>query len=155
MESIFAGFATAIGPLMALGPLLTITMLSVLISLFFAALYKFLVPREKAAALKKELQEIREKMAAAKKAKDEKEMKALMGRSLAASNAQMMMNMKPLMASMILVFVALPWFSWAYPNVRFELPFKLLVWDHVSWLGLYIIASLPATFIFRKLLGVD
>lgn len=151
----FAGFAVAIGPLMSLGPLATITVLSALISFGFAALYKFAVPREKALALKSEMQELRDQMKEAKKAKDEKTMKHLMERSLKASNQQMMLNMKPLLISMVLVFATLPWFAWAYPTAKFQLPFQFLFWNDVGWLGLYIIVSIPATVIFRKLLGVD
>lgn len=155
-EQLYLFFDFLFKPLMTFGPLWAILGVSVIVSFIFSLTYKLLIDQDKMKFIKSELENLREKMNKAKKNNKEKELKDLYTKSLAISNKQMMLTMKPMMVSMIFIFILLPWLKYAYPEVLFKMPFYLPMFGAtIGWLGLYIIVSLPTTFIFRKLLGVE
>ncbi len=229
MEILFNIIETACAPLIAMGPLYAIAGISTFISFLLSISYKLLVNRNKVKYVRTELKELKTKMNAAKKKGKEKELKTLFDKSLKLNNEQLMLNMKPLMASMVLITLFLPWLGHAYGDItapiennrgiytyektqenftitensdmvitfenndlkqakngdeikigdrthnieiekkdgkinavkftgfRSDLPFTLPIFNKntVGWLGLYIIISMPTTFIFRKMLNVD
>jgi len=136
--------------------LFSIVGLSLAVSFGLALVYRFMVDQDRMREIKAEMASIRKKMSEAKKAKNEKEMKELMEKSLKMGNQQMKMNMKPLIVSMVIAFAVLPVLPILAQGALFKLPFWMpILGPDVGWLGLYIIISLPSTIFFRKLLGVD
>lgn len=227
-EILFNVIKTTYTPFVEMGPLYAIAAVSITISLILAFAYKFLANQSKIKYARTELKELKTKMDAAKKKGNQKEMQKLFEKSLQLNNEQLMLNMKPLLASMVLIALFLPWLAYAYGEVKapvidnkgtyiydktnesfiitqnsepvitfdntaiktvkngdkiqigarthkvvieqsdnkvnavkFEgyvanLPFTLPIFGStVGWLGLYIIISMPATFLFRKMLKVD
>ncbi len=216
-------FNFVFGPFVKLGPLYSISGISIIISFIFSALYLVLVNQETMKRIKSEQKEMQQKMKNAQKSKDDKALKDLFSTSMQLNNRMMMLTIKPMIASMLVFFIMIPWLSGTYgditvkleddkgalkyvgatvinenvtvsdsgaitigsktytagdkielaektwaaqynkdksqivlQNVRFKLPFSFpLVGTEVGWLGIYIIISLPATMLFRKLLGVD
>ncbi|MFH1431784.1 MAG: EMC3/TMCO1 family protein [archaeon] len=228
VEILYNAIEAIFAPLIKMGPIYAITGISTVISLLLSIAYKFLVNQSKVKYIRAELKELKTKMNAAKKKGSEKELKSLFDKSLKLNNQQLMLNMKPLMASMVLITLFLPWLGYAYgdinvpiennrgtytydktpenfmitensaPTITFEnsalnpakdgdeiriadrtykidiekkddkisnvkftgfradLPFKLPIFGNiVGWLGLYIIISMPTTFLFRKILNVE
>lgn len=161
-EIIFGGISVAFGPIIALGPLMAITIITLLESLLITLIYKWMIPRGKMQAIKEEMTELRKKIKAAQKEKKDKEMKEHMDRSLKLSREQMSLTMKPMLVSMVPVLIILPWLGWEFSMARygaetlFALPFWMpLLGPDISWFGLFLILTLPASMVFRKLLGVD
>ncbi len=229
MQILFNTIETLGAPLIAMGPIYAIATISIFISFLLSISYKLLVNQNKVKYIRTELKELKTKMNAAKKKGKEKELKTLFDKSLKLNNQQLMLNMKPLMTSMILISLFLPWLSHAYGDIntklednkgiyeykditesftiaqnteatitfenpdigtmkegaeinigerthiieikkkdekinkvifkgfRANLPFTLPIFnkDTVGWLGLYIIISMPTTFLFRKILNVQ
>lgn len=216
-------FNFVFSPLVKLGPLYAIAGISLAISFVFSALYLVLVNQETMKRIKSEQKDMQQKMKNAQKSKDDKALKDLFSTSMQLQNRMMMLTIKPMIASMLVFFIMVPWLSGTYgditvkltdgrgeltyqnlsekvvvsgnekdtlvsigekgyasgdkaelagktwtvqyskdksnvvlQNMRFKLPFSFpLVGTEVGWLGIYIIISLPATMLFRKLLGVD
>ena len=229
MQILYNIIETVCAPFIAMGPIYAIAAISTFISLLLSISYKLLVNQNKVKYIRTELKELKTKMNAAKKKGKEKELKTLFDKSLKLNNQQLMLNMKPLMASMVLITLFLPWLSHAYGDisanlednkgiytykdikenftiaqnteatitfenpelgalkdgaeinigdrthiieiekkddkinsVKFkgftaDLPFTLPIFNKntVGWLGLYIIISMPTTFLFRKILNVQ
>ena len=140
-----------------------VTIWSIAISIVIAVLYRIFIPKARAAENKRDLKEVREKTKAAQKSGDQKELKALMEKSLRLSNQQMMMQIKPMIASLVIVAIVLPVMSNLFGGIIFNLPFGIplvnttwFIFDgKVGWLGLYVIISFPVIFISRKLMGLD
>ncbi|RLG15648.1 MAG: hypothetical protein DRN71_00830 [Candidatus Nanohalarchaeota archaeon] len=229
MQILFNTIETLGAPLIAMGPIYAIATISIFISFLLSISYKLLVNQNKVKYIRTELKELKTKMNAAKKKGKEKELKTLFDKSLKLNNQQLMLNMKPLIASMVLISLFLPWLSHAYGDInaklednkgiyeykdikenftitqnteatitfenpkldtvedgaeikigdrthiieikkkdekinsvkfkgfRANLPFTLPIFNKntVGWLGLYIIISMPTTFLFRKILNVQ
>ncbi len=227
MEILYNFIEMSCAPLIAIGPIYAIAGISMFISFLLSISYKLFVNQNKVKYIRTELKELKTKMNAAKKKGKEKELKTLFDKSLKLNNEQLMLNMKPLLASMVLITLFLPWLGHAYGDVnaaiedgkgtyaydnieevftitdgddpivtfektelgtlengdevvigerahkieiekkdekinkvkfmsfRADLPFSLPIFGNtVGWLGLYIIISMPATFLFRKMLNV-
>ncbi len=223
-------------PLMAGGPLFAIVAVSLIISFVSALLYLVLVDQQKMRRLKAEMKESQEKMKKAQKEGNDKEIKSLFSNSMKLNSEMMRLTLKPIIVSMLLFFLIIPWLyanygdvstkivdgkgeliygelrqnitvsnnsfygliptdsktynigdkvdfagmTWGtsynpdgrgfferlrnapvygtltFENVRYNLPFYFPgVGNEIGWLGIYIIVSIPAALIFRKILGVD
>ena len=214
-------------PLIAMGPVYTIAGISLLVSFVFSIMYKILVDQKKIKFIRREMKSVQEKINNARKKGDENKMRELWTKSMGLNNEQMMMNMKPMIVSMVFVMLILPWLAGMYGDIsssvennsgmlsfdgveqqfsvvedndnwvimldsgellhngetidindktltvsipddyekdnivkfkkfRVKLPFSLPYFGSVlGWLGYYIIISMPATYLFRKMLGVE
>lgn len=157
VEFLNSFFNTMFGPVISLGPLYGISIVSALVSFIFALLNRLMVDISEMKRIKEKLKFFQQEAKKYQKEKNEKKMKELMGSQLEYSNKMMKMNMKPLLVSLLVIFPLLPWLRASFGTVQFVLPFPLpFAFDAaVGWLGLYILVSFPTTFVFRKALGVD
>lgn len=135
------------------------------ISLVSALLHKFLVNQNELKQLKNEVKYQKERASKAKKegnsGVESEANRELMG----LSGKQMKMTMKPLMFTMIFVLVILGWMNASYTDILINLPISMpiLSWDfpfvtlttQYNWFFWYIAASIPTTFFFRKMLGLE
>ncbi|MEA3229439.1 MAG: EMC3/TMCO1 family protein [archaeon] len=231
-----AGLTVVLGnmllfPLLDINPVYAIGIIAVFLSLVYALLNKIMVNQEKLRHVKKEMKRIQAEIKKARAKNDEKELKSLWDKSMKVNHQQLTMVMKPMIASMVFIFLIFPWMGYYYGDVvapinesqatfnyddaenqfkvdvksdgsvtikdlssgkicsaddkimlegkewiveykdgknendagalvfkvmRVKLPFSLpLVGGYVGWLGLYIIFSIPATIVARKLMGVQ
>jgi uncharacterized membrane protein (DUF106 family) len=64
--------------------------------------------------------------------------------------------MKPMIFTLIVVGITLPYFSQAFPGIVVKLPFYLPYFESdFGWLAWYIIVSIPLGQMIRKLIGVE
>ncbi len=141
--------------LFALNPAISLFMIAGLISFVLTLPYRFMVDQKKMREHKEKVKEIQKQIKEAQKT-DQKKANALMTEMLGLSNKQMMSNFKPMMPGMILVILFLPWVASAFTGAVAILPFSLPYFGNdFGWLMWYIVASMPLTFIFRKMLGVQ
>lgn len=148
LSSVFA-------PLLGLNPAIGILIISGLVSFLLTLPYKFMVDQKKMREHKEKVKEIQKQIKEAQKT-DQKRANELMNEMLALSNKQMMSNFKPMLPGMILAILFLPWVATAFSGPVALLPFSLpLFGSDFGWLMWYILASMPMTYVFRKMLGVQ
>lgn len=143
-------------PLLELNiPALEVFIIAVLVSFLLTLPYKFLVDQKKMREHKEKVKEMQKRIKEAQKT-DQKRANELMTEMLGLSNKQMMTNFKPMIPGMILVILFLPWVAATFTGPVALLPFSLYYFGNdFGWLVWYMIASLPATYMFRKMLGVQ
>lgn len=111
-------FNMIFAPLMAQGDLFAIVSVSLLISFVFSALYLVLVDQQKMKRIKAETKEAQEKMKKAQKEGNDKEIKALFSNSMKLNNEMMKLAMKPIIASMLIFFMIIPWMYANYGDIN-------------------------------------
>jgi uncharacterized membrane protein (DUF106 family) len=130
---------------------------SIGLSFLISVMYRYAVNQNDMRNLKKNMSLTKERMNKAQKEKDLKKSQEYMNEMMGYSQKQMRMSMIPMMLSMVVVLAAfyillLP----LYGAVKVQLPFWLPLFESdFGWLSWYVITGVPATFVFRKLLGVD
>lgn len=141
--------------ILGLNPAVSLFMLAGAVSFVLTLPYRFLVDQKKMREHKEKVKEIQKQIKEAQKT-DQKKANELMTEMLGLSNKQMMSNFKPMMPGMILVIIVLPWIATAFTGPVAILPFTLYYFGNdFGWLMWYIVASMPLTYIFRKMLGVQ
>ena len=144
------------GPLTAYPDAYAISAVAVIVALIFTLFHKAMVNKNEMRHVKMELEKIKKRMNKAKKERKEKEINMLLAQSMQLSQKQLKMMLKPLFFSLILIVFIFQWLKSTYNGVTIALPFNLpFIGDSVGWLGAYIIMSIPATIILRKLLDVE
>jgi uncharacterized membrane protein (DUF106 family) len=150
-----AMLSNAFAPLLGLNPVVGIFIIAALISLLLTLPYRFLVDQKKMREHKEKVKDIQKRIKDAQKT-DQKKANELMTEMLSLSNKQMMSNFKPMMPGMILVILFLPWVATVFTGPVALLPFSLPYFGNdFGWLMWYIVASMPMTYMFRKMLGVQ
>lgn len=141
------------------------------LSFLFALLYRVLTKPQESKRLKEEVKLYREKI---KKAQKESpgEANKLLSEMMKLNQKQLRMNMKPMIASLLVFFVVIGFLREAYSSAVIQLPFPLPlpsyttifgflpflnigIRESIGWFWWYVLITLPATFLFRKLLGVE
>lgn len=152
----FESFLSGVfAPLLSVPPIIGLFIFAALISLLLTLPYRFLVDQKKMREHKEKVKELQKRIKEAQKT-DQKKASELMTEMLALSNKQMMSNFKPMMPGMVLVLLFLPWAAAAFTGQVALLPFRLPFFGNdFGWLMWYFLASLPLTYIFRKMLGVQ
>jgi len=115
-----------------LNPTVAIALIAVIILIIINAFYRFLIDQNKAQQVKDRMQELQKQ---AKQHKgDETKAKELMKETMAEQNKLMKMNMKPMIASFIIVAVLLPYMASLYSDAIAtpdgQTPFKLYGKDY-------------------------
>jgi len=147
--------ATIFSPLLALPPILGEGILAVILTFITTLFYKYLVDQNKVKELKQKQKDLQAKIKELQKIKPE-EASAATKEVLELTNKQMMMNMKPMFATMAIVIVILPWMATAFTGTIAVLPFSLPFFGNdFGWLAWYFFISITFTTLFRKLLGVE
>lgn len=108
--------------------------------------------------IKLELNDLKEPLSKARKEKNEKKILELMKKQNELAMEQFRFMAKPLILTFLVVVPTLGFIRHIYTplDLIFVLPFPLpFAGKDVTWLGFYIIMSLPLTVLFRKLLKLD
>ena len=151
VESYYSILSSLFSPVLAMPLFIAELSISLLIIFLITLVYRFTTNQTAMRELKQKQQELSAKMKELQKTNPE-EANKVAGEVLKLTNVQMKENMKPMMLTMAVVFLFLPWFGEVFigPIVTFPL-FNY----SVGWLGWYIVISIPFTQLFRKLLGVE
>jgi len=123
---------------------------TVLLSLVISVLYKLLTDQNAMKNIKEEMNQLKKKADEAKKDGDMAKMNKYTGEMLKVSSQQFKHTMKPMFVSMFVFIIAVGWFGAIFANLVVETPFAGI---ELSWILWYIIITLPATTVFRKLMG--
>ncbi len=104
-------------PLLSLDPVYAVAIISFFLSLVFVIANKMLVNQDKLRHVKKEMKKIQEEIKKARKKNNEKEMSKLWEKSMKMSHQQLTMVLKPMVVSMLLIFMVFPWMKFTYGDV--------------------------------------
>jgi len=121
------------------------------LSLVVAILYKLLTNQDEMKKVKEEMKYFKERADQARKDGDTTKMNQYTNDMLKISSKQFKHTMKPMFASMFVFIIVLGWFGVAFGEVLINTPFAGF---QLSWFYWYIIIAIPATMVFRKLMGV-
>ena len=137
-------------------PFIELLLWSTLLALITALLYRLLTKPSEMRRIKAEMNDLKERSGKAQKAGDAKEASRLMSEMMKANSAVFRMNMKPMMASMLLFILVLGWLAARFELMSIAVPFYIpFIGSSFNWFWWYFIVVLAGNFIFRKLLGVE
>lgn len=155
MMDIYFGLLTTIfSPILQLPAYIAEAIIAAIVVFISNLFYKFLVDQEQMKKLREEQKAINIKVKEIRKDDPEKANK-LMGEALKLTNKQMKMNMKPMLATMMLAILVLPWIAKTFDGPVLTLPTSLpFIGSEVGWLLWYIIVAMILNIIFRKVLGI-
>jgi uncharacterized membrane protein (DUF106 family) len=145
-------------PLMTLNPLLAILIFSGIVSILINLSYKFLMDQKKAKEIKARTNELQARMKELQKKNDMDGMNAMMGEAMKNNSEQMKLMLKPMMFSLIIGILTLPWLNENYSKLVINLPGTIPFIGSMmpfGWLGWYIICSVPFILVTRKLFGLE
>jgi len=150
----FGVLTTVFSPILGLPAYVAEAIIAAVVVFISSLCYKFLVDQEVMKKLREEQKAISKKAKEVQKEDPEKSNK-LMGEALKLTNKQMKMNMKPMMATMVIAIMILPWVAQTFPGVVVTLPFSLpFIGSGLGWLGWYFVVAMVFNILFRKALGV-
>jgi uncharacterized membrane protein (DUF106 family) len=128
---------------------------SAAITLVITIIYKFLANQNEMKQLKVSMKEKQSKIKELQKTNPQ-EANKMLNEVMALSSKQMRMNMKPMLLTLVVVSITLPWLGQTFPGAVVKLPFTLPYFENdLGWLAWYIIVSIPLGYYFRKLLRVE
>ena len=104
-------------PLLGLEPVYTVSLVAFFLSLVFVIANKVLVNQDKLKHVKREMKTVQKQIKKAKAKNNEKEMKNLWAKSMKLNHQQLKMVLKPMMVSMLLIFMVFPWMKFTYGDV--------------------------------------
>lgn len=140
-------------PLLGLPAIVAVGSMAILLTSLSTVFYRFLVDQNKVREIKAKIGELNKQ---AKRPEEPEQAKAAMGEMLKLQNSQMKMSMKPMIATLLIVAIILPWMATAFTGTVAQLPVNLPYFGpDFGWLMWYFVVSIPATQISRKLMGVE
>lgn len=116
------GFYNAIfQPVLALGPYTALIVFSAALAGIFSLIYWFLLDIEKADRLKEKISSKQEAMKEARKEEDSDEATSYMQETMQLNQKLMLLNFKPMIATMVFVALIFPWLSTTFsPAIPLE-----------------------------------
>jgi len=146
-------------------PIQEVLVWSLMLSLVLALIYRLLTKPKEIRSLKEEIKEYKDKMGKARKEGKTEETNRLLSEMMKLNQKQLRSNMKPMLASLLIFFVFLGFLRETYSSFLIQLPVILPLFSYsfpfialresIGWFWWYILITIPSTFLFRKLLGVE
>lgn len=181
LDALWGVLNTALNPFIQyLGPILSIVIIAIVISLITSVAQKLLVDQDRLLYLQKEMKEFQQEMMEARKTNDPKALDRVQKKQMEFMNLQkemMTMSFKPMIVTMLPILIIFWWISQntLLNSIIVELPatayYVLLIplWHalpfyggvvpgapemSIGWLGWYILCSFGFSLLFRKLMGI-
>lgn len=155
IEAYYNLLSIIFSPILAFPSFLAELVLAGVITFVITLFYKYMVDQSKVKQLKTDIKEMQEKIKEVQKS-DPKEANKMMSDMFKLTNQQMVLNFKPMLPAMVIVFALLPWMAKIFVSPVVLLPFSLPYFGNdFGWLMWYLIISIPLTQLFRKALGVE
>ncbi|MEA2004633.1 MAG: EMC3/TMCO1 family protein [archaeon] len=104
-------------PLLDMDPVYAVVILSSFLSLIFSLANKVMVNQDKLKHVKSEMKKIQQEIKKARKKNNEKELSKLWEKSMKMNHQQLTMVLKPMVVSMLLIFMVFPWMRFTYGDV--------------------------------------
>ena len=152
---------------MFLDPIVQLTLISSGLSLIITLVQKKTINQGEMKRIKAEIKSLQKEMKEAQKNNNTSKSNKLLSRTMELTQKQMKMTMKPALYTMPLFIIAFPLIAKYFAAVSLAIPFGLalpwlswspfgFVWKTtLGWLGIYILASIFANIIFKKILKMS
>lgn len=116
LQPLYSLYSVILSPLLNVGSpiegaMLTVACLSLLLSLLFSFMYKLLMDQERAKELKDKMNDYKQEMKEEREKGNQDKANKLMQKSMKLNSKFFKMSIKPMLASMVIVFLILPWMS--------------------------------------------
>ena len=108
------GLEVIFNPLLAFSPVVAVTVFAIVILIMINICYKFLVNQSEAKQIKDRIKEVNNTLRQEQKAGNTARVSELMSEVMKENSKMMKMTMKPMLASLIVVILFLPWLSGNY-----------------------------------------
>jgi uncharacterized membrane protein (DUF106 family) len=154
VEIYFGLLTTIFSPVLALPAYIAETIIAGVVVFISTMFYKFLADQGAIKVLREEQKAISKKVKEIQK-EDPEKANALMKEALKLTNKQMKMNMKPMIATMVVAFMVFPWIAQTFTGPVLILPFELpFLGAEIGWLAWYFVVAMIMNISFRKALGI-
>jgi uncharacterized membrane protein (DUF106 family) len=155
VEGYYSILNSIFSPILSLSPFIAEIIISAIITFIIALLYRFLINQNTLREVKTKQKENQEKTKELQKTNPD-EANKLLAETISLSRKQFRLTMKPMMLTLVVVMILLPWMAYIFPGIIVKLPFYLPYFENdFGWLAWYMIVSIPLGQIFRKLLGAE
>ena len=155
VEGYYLYLDTIFKPILGFQPFIAELIISAIITFIITMSYRFLMNQDKLREIKNKQKENQERIKELQKT-NPKEASDLLNSTMALSRHQLGLSMKPMLLTLIIVSIILPWMAYEFPGIIVKLPFYLPYFENdFGWLMWYIIISVPLGQTFRKILGVE
>ncbi len=120
LTPLFGFYDSLFQPLLQLGPYPSLIFFSAVLAALFSVIYYIFLDRERADEIKEKLEEHQEKMKEAQEEDSDGEVSDHLEKSLKLNQKFMMLNLKPMIATMLFVGLIFPWLGASFaPNMDF------------------------------------
>ena len=118
LAPLFSFYDSVFQPLLAAGPYVSLGFFSAALAALFAVIYWFLLDVERADEIKDKLNKYQDKMKEARENDNDDEASKHLKKTLQLNQKFMMLNIKPMLATIVFVGLFFPWLGNTYaPNV--------------------------------------
>ena len=119
LKPLFSFYDTAFQPLLSAGPYVSLGVFSAVLAGLFAVIYWFLLDIEKADEIKDKLSTYQDKMKEAREDDRQEEASKHLKKTLQLNQKFMMLNIKPMLATIVFVGLFFPWLGNTYaPTIQ-------------------------------------
>jgi len=160
-EEIFAtinlAFDVAFSPVLIFSPMFSLLIISAVITILVLAIQRIFVNKKIVKQIKESMENIREQLMAAQKAGNDEEAQKFLSELMKINSNYMKHSLKALIVSLLIISLFLPWLKYRFEggpvaHLPFSLPF---IGTSLDWLLWYILVSIAAGWLIRKLLMID
>ncbi|MFB6145363.1 MAG: EMC3/TMCO1 family protein [Candidatus Nanohaloarchaea archaeon] len=109
LTTLYGFYNTIFQPILALGPYIALGVFSAALALIFSLIYWYLLDIEKQDELKEKINKHQDKMKEARKENNSDKASDHMQRTMEFNQKMMMLNFKPMIATMVFVALIFPW----------------------------------------------
>jgi uncharacterized membrane protein (DUF106 family) len=142
-------------PILGLPMSISETIMALLITFIVTLMYKKFIDHAAMKDIKAKVKAMQHEVKELQKTNPEAANKK-MSEVMTLTNQKMKLSMKPMLPTMIIIFALLPWMATVYTGPIVLLPFDLPYFGaDFGWLAWYMIISIPASQLFRKIMGVE
>lgn len=121
LTTLYGFYSTVFQPILALGPYVSLGIFSAGLAGVFSIIYWFFLDIEKQKQLKEKISDYQDKMKEARKNGDSEDASDHMQKTMALNQKMMLLNFKPMIATMLFVGLFFPWLGATYaPAVTLE-----------------------------------
>lgn len=139
-----------------LKPHIILLIISAALTIFIVLLNKILVNKKVVKEIKARMAEMRENLTRAQKEGDMESANRFLSEMMKANSEYMKQSLKVLVASLIIISLAMPLLGSSFSALTVSIPFELpMIGSKLNWIGWYVLVSFAIGWVVRKILEVD
>jgi len=138
-------------------PVWGVVLISLVINIFITLAYKYLTDQERLKHIRGEMKKIRVEMKESRS--DPQKMSEINKRSMQHSGEQMKQQMKPMLITLIPIFIVFGWLRTVLTSEQILINFPFNIWkagvnNGIGWFGIYFITAIIFSTLLKKIFKV-